>query len=68
MPSLTSIVDQGIVYEDQFVEMYLKMLRDEGFMEVFGANAEEAKKLITIMIDESIKHRADLELLKAKLG
>jgi len=67
MPDLTTFVDQGIIYEDQFIETYLKVLRDEGFMELFGKNQDEARTLLTTMMEESARHKAELEQLKAKL-
>jgi hypothetical protein len=53
MPNIQTFVDQGIIYEDQFIETYLMVLRDEGFMELFGAHKDEASTLLTTMIRES---------------
>jgi len=66
MSNLKSVVDQGIIYEDQFIETYLKVIRDEGFMELFGTNQDEARTLLTKMIEESGKHKEELEQLKTK--
>jgi hypothetical protein len=68
MPSLQSFVDQGIAFEDEFIETYLKVLRDEGFVGLFGAHQDEARVLLTTMIDESGAHRAALERLKEGLS
>lgn len=64
MSELQTFVYQGILYEEQFVEMYFKVLRDEGFMEYFDANQAEAKQLFTTMIEDSARHKQDLEDLK----
>ena len=64
MENLHTLLDQGVIYEDTFIETYFKVLRDEGFMDAFGAHAEEARQLLSTMIEESKKHREDL--LKAK--
>ena len=68
MPNILSFVEQGIIYEDQFIETYLMVLRDEGFMELFGAHQDEARTLLTTMIRESGKHKVDLEQLKKKFA
>lgn len=55
------LIKQGIIYEEEFVEVYFKVVRDEGFMGNFGANQEEAKTLLTTMIEESKGHKSLLE-------
>lgn len=67
METLQELVDTGIQYEEQFSELYYKVLRDEGYMSFFGANQEEAKKILTVLIDESAGHKADLEQLKQSM-
>lgn len=67
METLKQLVDAGILYEDQFIEMYFKLLRDEGFMSFFGIKEEDARKLLTVLIDESKGHKADLEQLKQSM-
>jgi hypothetical protein len=57
----------GVLYEEQFVETYFKVIRDEGFMSNFGPNQDEAKRLLTIMIDESRGHKQLLENVIANL-
>ncbi len=67
MEALQKLVDTGILYEDQFIELYFKVVRDEGFMSFFGANEEAARKLLTALIEESAGHKADLEKLKQSM-
>jgi len=67
MDSLKQLVDTGIEYEDQFIEMYFSVIRDEGFMEFFGEHVEEAKKMLTTLIDESKSHKDVLERLKQNM-
>ncbi|MBI5655108.1 hypothetical protein HZC53_05670 [Candidatus Uhrbacteria bacterium] len=55
------LIKQGIIYEEEFVEVYFKVVRDEGFMANFGTHQEEAKTLLTTMIDESKGHKTLLE-------
>lgn len=64
MPDLQSLVDRGILIEDQFIDTYLKVIRDEGFMETFGAHQDEARELLATLIGESRMHRTGLERLK----
>lgn len=68
MEHLHTFIDQGVVFEDTFIETYLAVLRDEGFMGAFGEHAEEAKQLLTAMIDESKGHREGLLKLKEGLN
>ncbi|MFH1078203.1 MAG: hypothetical protein V1745_02905 [Patescibacteria group bacterium] len=64
MPDLQSLVDQGILIEDQFIDIYMKVLRDEGYMETFGSHQDEARELLATLIGESRTHRTGLERLK----
>lgn len=67
MQELHDLVDKGVLYEDDFIAQYLEVLRDEGFMNVFGANKEEARGILTTLIDESKGHREGLVKLKESL-
>lgn len=68
MEKLQELVDTGIQYEEQFSELYYKVLRDEGFGDFFGANQEEAKTILTTLIDESAWHKQALEELKQSIS
>jgi hypothetical protein len=61
------LVQAGIMYEEQFVEMYFKVIRDEGFMQNFGLHQDEAKQLLTTMIEESKGHKQLLDNVLANL-
>jgi len=67
MSSLHTTVDQGILYEEQFIELYLQVMLDEGFMSYFGENEQKARELLVYMIRESKEHKATLDELNAKL-
>lgn len=67
MQQLHDLVDKGVLYEDTFIAQYLEVLRDEGFMAVFGEHREEAKVILTALIDESKGHRDGLLKLKETL-
>jgi hypothetical protein len=58
---MRDLISTGIVYEDEFIDRYLKILRDEGFMYVFGENKHEAEILLSTLIEESRDHKNDLE-------
>lgn len=64
---LKALLQTGVVYEEQFVDTYFHVIRDEGFMDNFGANKEEANRLLTTMIDESKGHKTLLENVLANL-
>lgn len=64
---LKELIKQGVVYEDEFVDVYFKVIRDEGFMENFGEHKEEALQLLTTMIEESKGHKSLLENVMANL-
>ncbi|MCI0479334.1 hypothetical protein L0Y59_02210 [Candidatus Uhrbacteria bacterium] len=68
MQHLTQLVDQGILMEDEFIELYLKVVRDEGFIDAFGAHADEARTMLTSLIEESRGHKAGLVKLKESLS
>ncbi len=67
LEKIMSLIKQGILYEEEFVEVYFKVIRDEGFMENFGENKEEARQLLTTMIEESKGHKNLLENVMANL-
>jgi len=63
MENLERLIKQGIVWEDEFVAEYLKIIENDDFMEFFGENKVEAKQLLDIMITESKEHKDTLEKL-----
>ncbi len=67
MENIESLIKQGILWEDEFVDTYLKLIRDEEYMEFFGEKKEEAKRLLDIMIAESEEHKKSLEQLFGEL-
>lgn len=58
---LHDLIQQGIVYEDDFINTYYTMLRNEGYMHVFGGYEKQAHDLLFTMIQESKGHKASLE-------
>ena len=63
MENLEALIKQGIIWEDEFVKEYLAVINNPEFMEFFGENKEEAKKLLDIMIKESEEHKETLDKL-----
>lgn len=65
---LKVLIQKGLIYEDDFIEMYLKMIRDEGFMEYFPeAGRAFAREKIEYLIKESIEHKEILEKINNEL-
>ena len=67
LEKLRSEIKKGIVFEDEFVDVYFRVIRDEGFMDYFGPDKEEAKTLLSTMIEESKGHKVLLENVMANL-
>lgn len=65
---LSSEIEQGILYEDQFVNIYYNMLRNEGYMFAFGGHKNQAHNLLFKMVEESKAHKASLMNIKKQLG
>jgi len=61
------LVRTGVMYEEQFIDTYFKVIRDEGFMQNFGSGQEEARQLLTTMIEESKGHKQLLDNVLANL-
>jgi hypothetical protein len=68
LTELREIVGTGLTYEDQFITIYLSVLRDEGYLGYFGENLEAAKKILTVLIEESTVHQAMLEGIMTKIS
>lgn len=59
---LDNLIQKGIVYEDDFIALYMKLIKDEGFLEIFPAAARgEVKKYLEVLIKESSEHKNILE-------
>lgn len=65
---LSKEIEQGIIYEDQFVDTYYNMLRNQGYMFAFGGHKNQAHDLLYKMIEESKAHKASLMNIKKRLG
>jgi len=64
MEELKILIQKGIVYEDEFIDMYMKVIRDEGFISYFEDKREEAKTFLNTLIRESREHKLILENIK----
>ena len=64
---MKELIKGGIIYEDEFVDVYYRVIRDEGFMMSFGQYQEEARKLLSTMIEESKGHKNLLENIMANI-
>lgn len=64
---LRDLIKTGVAYEEEFIETYFHVIRDEGFMEHFGPHKDEAKQLLTTMIEESKGHKQLLDNVLANL-
>ncbi|MFZ6015069.1 MAG: hypothetical protein ACOYUZ_01805 [Patescibacteria group bacterium] len=58
---IKDLIKQGIVYEDDFINTYYTMLRNQGYMHLFGGYEKQAHDLLFTMIQESKGHKASLE-------
>lgn len=61
MEELKDLIEKGIVYEDDFIALYLKVVKDEGFMAYFENKRHEAEGLLNVLISESQEHKQTLE-------
>jgi len=60
------LVEQGILYEEEFIVTYMNLLKENGFPALFGEKWEEAKQMLDVLIDESEDHKKALESVKDK--
>jgi hypothetical protein len=59
---VADLIKRGIVYEDDFIILYMKLIRDEGFLEIFPETSrEEVKNHLETLITESTGHKSVLE-------
>jgi hypothetical protein len=68
LKSMRDLISTGIIYEDEFIDKYFKILRDTDFMDLFGDKKHEAEILFSSMIEESRQHKQDLEGIYEKLS
>jgi hypothetical protein len=61
-------IEQGIIYEDEFVDTYYNLIRNEGYMHAFGGHEKQANDLLFKMIEESKAHKASLQNIEKQLG
>jgi len=57
---LRELIEQGIIYEDDFVSTYTEVLNNPEFLVFFEENQEKAKTLINTLIKESRLHKNTL--------
>ncbi|GEM_PF-1384671 len=60
-------IDKGILMEDEFVTTYFDLLRNEGYMHVFGGYEKQTHNLLYQMINESKNHKQALVDIKKSL-
>lgn len=65
---LSQEIEQGIIYEDTFVDTYYNVIRNQGYMHAFGGHEKQAHDLLFKMIEESKAHKASLMNIKKQLG
>ncbi len=65
--SFGALLTKGILYEEEFISVYMKIIRDEGFMAFFGEDQPEATRLLNQLISDSEDHKASLQSILARL-
>jgi len=58
---IRDLIVKGIQYEDDFINTYFEMLRNDGYMHTFGGYESQAHDLLFNMIQESKSHKMGLE-------
>lgn len=61
------LLQTGVMYEEEFVTTYLKLLREEGFMPYFGDRQARAAEILDRLVRESTAHKATLENIMLNL-
>ena len=65
---IKSLIQKGVVLEEEFVLLYMKMIRDEGFMEFFPESGRgKAEESLDLLIKESAGHKQVLEKIISEL-
>lgn len=67
-PTMVEVIDQGIIYEEDFIRTYGDLLKEADYLAMFGENTDQAKQIIDALIQESAAHKSTLELIKSKVG
>ena len=66
MTELKKILEDGVQMEDDFIETYMAVLKDEGFVEYFS-DKEKARQLLQKLLNESQDHKQTLEKIINKI-
>ena len=66
MDKLKKLIEEGILLEEEFILLYMKVIKDEGFIQYFP-NQNKAKELLQTLIDQSTWHQDTLNKIKEKL-
>jgi hypothetical protein len=61
MEELKTLLDKGVLMEDDFIQTYMSVIKDEGFSQYFMEKEKLAKELLQTLIDESTGHKKTLE-------
>jgi len=67
MENLISAIRQGIIIEDEFIQLYLNVIKDEGFLKYFP-DQNQAQTSLEILIKESQEHKQTLEDIINKIS
>ena len=67
MEDLKRYINQGIIYEDDFIATYMDVLNSPEFTQFFGENEGKAQQLINTLIKESRQHKNTLVNILAKI-
>ncbi|MBD3360110.1 MAG: hypothetical protein GF365_05400 [Candidatus Buchananbacteria bacterium] len=60
MQKLKGLLFDGLKMEEDFITLYLKVIKDEGFLQYFPDQGK-AKQLLQTLINESNWHKKTLE-------
>jgi rubrerythrin len=60
MQKLKGLLFDGLKMEEDFITLYLKVIKDEGFLQYFP-DQNKAKQLLQTLINESKWHKKTLE-------
>lgn len=60
MKKLKGLLFDGLKMEEDFIILYMKVIKDEGFLQYFP-DQNKAKQLLQTLIDESKWHKKALE-------
>ena len=63
---LVELIKQGVIYEEEFIDTYGNLLKEEEFLQYFGDKKELASELLDQLINESSYHKTSLEAVLKK--